>query len=394
MKYDVVLYGATGFTGRLTAKYLDRAPDLKGRSWAVAGRTLAKLEDLTASLSSGPGLVHCPLTDEARVAAMVGSAKVVLNCAGPFSMHHGSELMGACAKAGVHYSDLSGETFWQREMVQAWSASAEASGAKIVLGGGVDSIPSDLGAYLALAALRPAAGDDVSVATTWTAFSGSLSGGTLESGRARARALKSGRTNDAVEADPYALAPGASGPDQTPDGLPPGSSGAWSGRFGRTTPFFMAPINARVVRRSLALRGLASTTSYAECASVAMWARLVGLLASRGFGYFVGGPVNFKPRSGEGPPPWLIEAGAFKAEVAATSSSGSARATVSGRGDPGYGATAKMLAELGLCLAFDTPTGEAGPRAGVLTPSTALGDALVARLNAAEGGSFMSLTAE
>jgi len=120
-----------------------------------------------------------------------------------------------------------------------------------------------------------------------------------------------------------------------------------------------------------------------------MWLRLVGTWVISGFGYFLGQPIKFKPASGEGPPPWLLRTGGFEIQVTAISEAGSARTCVSGRGDPGYGATSKMLAELGLCLAFDDHSG-ASHSAGVLTPSTGLGQVLVSRLSSARSGKFMA----
>ena len=302
----------------------------------------------------------------------------------------------------MHYSDLAGEGFWQREMIDAHDATARATGARIVLGGGVDSIPSDLGAAMALKALSPAAGAPVSVRGVYTEYTGSFSGGTLNSGRAKVQAMKEGRLTAERDADPYLLGPelgdGFAGPDTasgTPSGMPKGwkRSGCSDG-YALLMDFFMAPINARVVRRSLALQGVAATTSYTECCSAAMWGRAVCVWLSRGFGYFVGDPINFKPKSGEGPPSWLLECGTFCVNVTATDETGSvATAVVRGKGDPGYGATSKMLAETGLSLAFDdlSAAPAEGKAGGVLTPSTALGEVLITRLRAAVGGTFMSL---
>lgn len=269
---------------------------------------------------------------------------------------------------------------------------ATKSGAKIVLGGGVDSIPSDLGAMLALATLGESADDDVKIIGTYTEYSGSFSGGTLNSGRAMAKARREGIITEAMDADPYLLCgaqstKGADSEASTADGMPQGFG--WGLR--RRQPFFMAGINARVVRRSLALRGLENRVSYAECSSVGLWLRILWVYLKNGFGHFRGEPINLKPKSGEGPPSWLINEGAFTVEVAASTSSGAeAVATISGKGDPGYGATAKMLAETGLCLSLDGHQG-GQHKGGVLTPSTGLGEHLVSRLRRAEGGRFMSL---
>jgi len=389
VKYDLVLYGATGFTGRLVAKYLNTVPDLQGKQWAIAGRTESKLQALKSTLSH-PGLASLTvdLTDVAATEQMVASTRAIINCAGPFSQNNGEELLSACARGGVHYSDLAGENWWQGEMGSKYHSVAEKSGAKIVLGGGVDSIPSDLGTMLALGALPPEdlAAAAIKVVGVFTEYSGSFSGGTLNSGRAKNKAKREGDLTDAMDSDPYLVCDaGTTGVDSTPDGMPADFS--WGLR--RQQPFFMGPINARVVRRSLALRGLTQRVSYAECSSAMLWLRLAWLFLSNGMGHFRGEAINLKPRSGEGPPGWLVKEGAFMIEVTATASSGTeATAIVKGKGDPGYGATAKMLAETGLCLSLDGPHQAGG---GVLTPWTALGELLVARLRRAEGGAFMSL---
>ena len=397
VKYDLVLYGATGFTGKLVAQYLNTVPDLRGKRWAVAGRTESKLQALKASLlgpdvDSLPDALTVELTDSAATEQLVASTKVVINCAGPFSRCHGEELLGACARGGCHYSDLSGESWWQAEMVAKYHDVAEKSGAKVIFGGGVDSIPSDLGTMLAVGALRGE--DDVKVVGCYTEYSGSFSGGTLNSGRAKNKAKREGNPylTESREADPYLLCGeaqtvGADSPVGTADGMPAGFG--WGLRWRQ--PFFMGPINARVVRRSLALRGLERRVSYAECSSVGLWLRILWVFLKSGLGHFRGEPINLKPQSGEGPPGWLIKEGAFAVEVTATASNGAeAVALVKGKGDPGYGATAKMLAETGLCLSLDQHH-EWRTKGGVLTPWTGLGELLVSRLRRAEGGNFMSL---
>jgi len=394
--FDILLYGATGFTGKLTAAYLDQHPELAHKKWAIAGRTKTSLEAVKRSLKSPHvEVVVCPLDDAAAVDAMVRSTRVVITTAGPYSAYSGDKLLGACARAGVHYSDLSGEGFWQREMIDAFHDVATESGAKIVLGGGVDSIPSDLGTYLALKSLGVKVAEDMPVRVTgvYTEYSGSFSGGTLASGRARKKAIASGRLTEDALHDPYFLAPGYVGnsrEERTLDGMPRDFRAERHPAHGFLLPFFMGRVNAPVVRRSLALSGLLETTTYRECCTPEMWARALWLWASRGFGYPLGQPIKFKPKPGEGPPPWLIEQGAFTVKVNAETADGrKARATIKGKGDPGYGATSKMLAELALCLWGDHPNEPEG--GGVLTPSTALGEALIERLRAAEGGRFMQL---
>jgi short subunit dehydrogenase-like uncharacterized protein len=388
----LIVYGATGFTGRLVATYLDTHPELREKPWAIAGRTQSKLEALSAKLESKPEILCVNLEDPDAVSAMISRSTVVLNCAGPYSVNNGAALLGACARAGVHYSDLAGEGFWQAEMIKTFHNLAHESGAKVILGGGVDSIPSDLGAFIAAEALSCGLGQRIELRGVYTRYTGSFSGGTLNSGRATAQAKKSGSYTDAMDADPYLLAPGSIGAEtETPgtsDGMDQEFKWAFDSTYGAVSKFFMGPINARVVRRSLTLRDEHHHTSYSECAAGGMWLRMIGMWASRGFGYFLGEPIKFKPSSGEGPPSWLLRDGSFEIEVTARDDMKIARSRISGKGDPGYGATSKMLAELGLCLALDDHS-ESSHRAGVLTPSTGLGHTLVSRLSQAQGGNFM-----
>ena len=204
---------------------------------------------------------------------------------------------------------------------------------------------------------------------------------------ARKEAMESGEYEAELHTDPYVLAPGA---ERARDGE---TVAGWdSYRFDRDLrgiggPFFMAPINARIVRRSLALDGHLPC-AYEEGISLAAWLNATWLYLSRGFGYFVGAPVPMRPQSGEGPPLWLQRAGSFRVRVHATTEdrAKSALVEVRGAGDPGYRATSKMIAEVGLALLLDDG---ASPRAGVLTPATALGPTLRRRLAKVEEGRFM-----
>ena len=388
----LIVYGATGFTGKLVASYLDSHPDLKGKPWAIAGRTQSKLTQLANELVGNPKTICVDLEDSIALTEMVLCTSVVINCAGPYSENNGAALLGACAREGVHYSDLAGEGFWQAEMVEAFHDIAKNSGAKVILGGGVDSIPSDLGAFVTANALSGEHNQKVQIRSVYTRYTGSFSGGTLNSARATARARRSGKLTDVMEADPYLLAPGTRGVETetpaTPDGMAQKFSWAFDWSHIAITKFFMAPINARLVRRSLVLKNQHQNTSYSECASIGMWIRLLVMWVSRGFGYFKGESIKFKPTSGEGPPSWLLRDGGFEIKITARTKEKLASTTISGQGDPGYGATSKMLAELGLCLALDDHS-KSSHRSGVLTPSTGLGNTIVLRLTQARGGNFM-----
>jgi short subunit dehydrogenase-like uncharacterized protein len=387
--HDIVLHGATGFVGQLVADYLARHPEGRHFSWALAGRNpekLARVRDAVAARGTEPAVIVAQAADIASVEAMVAEARIVLNVAGPFSEYHGDHVVGACARSGTHYADLSGEYWYQRRMIDEFHEEAERTGATIVLAAGVDSIPSDLGVQFAIEQLAGKGGRARHAKALFTSYAGSFSGGTRRSMQARKRIRQSGEYEAGFHTDPYVLAPGA---ERSHEGE---TVGGWDARRFDTDlrrlggPFFMAPINARVVRRSLALDGHLPC-SYEEGISTAAWLKVTWLWASRGFGYFVGAPIPMKPEPGEGPPPWLQRAGSFCVRVHVTTEdrTRSALVEVRGAGDPGYLATSKMLSETGLALLLD----DAPPRGGVLTPATALGPILRRRLAEAEAGRFM-----
>ena len=387
--HDIVLHGATGFVGQLVADYLARHPEGRRFSWAIAGRNpekLARVRDSVAARGTDPGVIVVEAADEASVEAMVSDAAVILNVAGPFSEYHADHIVGACARSGTHYADLSGEYWYQRRMIDEFHLEAEGTSATIVLAAGVDSIPSDLGVQFAIERLAAKGGRARHAKSLFTSYAGSFSGGTRRSMKARESIKQSDEYEPGFHTNPYVLAPGA---ERSHDGE---TVCGWDSRRFDTDlrrfggPFFMAPINARVVRRSLALDGHLPCT-YEEGISTAALLKASWLYLSRGFGYFVGAPIPMKPKPGEGPPLWLQRAGNFCVRVHVTTEdrSESALVEVRGAGDPGYLATSKMLSEVGLSLLLD----HAPPRGGVLTPATALGQALRQRLAEAEEGRFM-----
>ena len=387
--HDIVLYGATGFVGQLVAEYLARHPEGSRFSWAIAGRNPDKLSALRNSLAgAAPGIIVADTSDKASIDAMVSQARVVVTTAGPYSEYGGDAVVAACAKQGRHYADLSGEYWFQRAMIDQFHEEAQRTGAKIVHAAGIDSVPSDLGTQFAIEQLERRGQRAAHVKALYTDYAGSFSGGTKKTLEALEQLSKSGAYEAAFCSDPYVLAPRAEGK------LERETVTGWDrARFDRDfrafgVPFFMAPINARNVRRSLALSGRLPC-SYAEGMSVGAGMKAGWLWLSRGFGYFVGAPIPLSPKPGQGPPEWLRRAGNFRVMLKATSATGEHAAMVSvrGRGDPGYLATSKILGEVGLCLALDHE--ETPPGGGVLTPALALGSVLHERLEAAEGGEFM-----
>ncbi|SDP41003.1 Uncharacterized conserved protein [Klenkia soli] len=391
--HDLVLFGASGFVGKLVAEYLaEHAPE--GARIALAGRTRAKVEVVRAGLPergrSWPVLV-ADSADPAALAELAGSTRAVVTTVGPYA-RYGLPLVEACARAGTHYADLTGEVLFVRDAVDATDALARETGARIVHACGYDSIPSDLAvAELARRAAADGAGGLTDVQTVATA-KGGFSGGTIDSMRAQVAAIKERPELRRVAGHPYALSPDraaepatrqprdASTPSRTADGR-------W------VAPFVMASFNTRVVRRSNALQDFAYGRgfSYGEVmatgtgigGAVAAGAVTGGLLA--GVSAMAFGPTaalldRVLPAPGEGPDAATRAKGFFRMVTTGTTESGRRyRSVAAGKGDPGYAATAVMLGEAGLSLALD----DLPDRAGSLTPATALGTVLVDRLRAA-----------
>jgi short subunit dehydrogenase-like uncharacterized protein len=394
-EHDIVVYGATGFVGRLLAEYLARnAP--AGARVALAGRSLQRLEELRAGLPRAAGrwaLLVADASDEEALATLARSTTVVATTVGPY-LRYGLPLARACAEAGTHYADLTGEVLYVRRVVDECDEAARASGARIVTSCGYDSIPSDLGVHL-LHQRASADGAGALCDTTLLARAkGGLSGGTIDSSRAQMEAIAADRRLLRTLFDPYALSPDRSAEPDLGDERDPRQvfveqdTGQWVG------PFIMADFNTRIVRRSNALRGHAygQRFRYRELSSYGPgWrGRRRATAVTALMGLAVSAMANprtrplvdrLAPSPGEGPSEEQRRAGRFRMQVRTTTESGRRyQSVVAADGDPGYAATAVMLGEAALCLAFD---GDRLPEAaGVLTPATAMGDALVDRLRA------------
>ncbi|MBC3190298.1 saccharopine dehydrogenase NADP-binding domain-containing protein [Pseudonocardia sp. C8] len=392
---DIALYGATGFVGTLTARHLaEHAPP--GVRIALAGRSADKLAATRATLPERARdwpLIVADASDRAATDQLAGAARVVLTTVGPYA-RYGRHLVESCARAGTHYADLTGEVLFVRDAIDRCHGVAESTGARIVHSCGYDSIPSDLGVWLAHTA---AAADDAGGLTevrTVATFRGGVSGGTIDSMRGQIDAVRTDPAARRQAFDPHALSPDRAGeptPSQPPDAGPPArlEDGTW------TAPFVMASYNTRIVRRSNALLGHAygAGLRYGEvqgCGSGPAGAAAAAAVTG-GLGALVGAftlplvrPLldRVLPAPGAGPSERTRANGWFRMDVhAATGSGRRYRARVSGPGDPGYAATAVMLGESGLALALG---GTALPdRAGSLTPATAMGEVLVDRLRAA-----------
>lgn len=395
--FDVVVWGATGFTGQLVARYLDEqypAGTGGGFAWALAGRSQQKLDKLLAELTSSPPVIVADSTDAASLQRMCDQTRVVLTTVGPYTLY-GSLLVETAAKSGVNYVDLSGETNWQVEMLERFHADAVRTGAKVVVAGGYDSVPFDLGALAARQALKRTHGVAATeIVALVEQMRGYASGGTVASAWQGIKDVIDGRVTLKQANDPYALSPNEecrADTDMSGWGMFP--------RFDRDVGalgvmHLMAPVNSRVVRRSLALAGQRNC-SYGE--GMSAWALLDGLVfivTKVLTGQF---PLaDLAPSPGQGPPQAVLEEGLVRIKVVAKGEDGQGQSQasavrVSFQGDPGYNATSKMLAETALCLSSEQCHGQGiGPGGGVLTSASACGQGLVDRLQQAEGGAFMA----
>ena len=390
---DVVLYGATGFVGKLTARYLaEHAPE--GARIALAGRTEPKLAQLRGEL--GPRAADWPLLvadseDAAALAAMAQRARAVATTVGPYQKY-GFPLVQACAEAGTHYADLAGEILFMREAIDRFDATARESGARIVHSCGFDSIPSDLGVLeLHRVAQREGAGELEDTTFVLERVSGGFSGGTLDSLRGQLDEMQRNPAKRKIAGDPYALSPDrAAEPDLGKEREL--QSVERDAELGWLAPFVMAGINTRVVRRSNALQNHAygPRFRYREVMSAgggplapvkagAIVAVLGGLVAGMGFGPSRKVLDKVLPAPGEGPGEKAQRRGFYEIAIHARTSSGrKLTSRVVQKGDPGYAATAVLFGESALCLALD---GDRLPQGGgVLTPATAMGDVLADRL--------------
>jgi short subunit dehydrogenase-like uncharacterized protein len=394
---DVILFGATSFVGRLCAEYLVRAAPAEARI-GLAGRSRARLLDLRTSL--GPRAADWPLlvadtNDADSVDELAGMTRALATTVGPYR-RYGLPVVEACARAGTHYADLTGEVLFMRDAIDRFNDAAVASGARIVHSCGFDSIPSDLG-VLALHEAAVADGTGQLEVTTLVvrAMKGGASGGTIASLKGTVDDARGDRALARIVADPYALSPDRDaepnlGPEPDLRGVQNDRElGMWVG------PFIMGSINTRAVRRSNALQGwiYGPRFRYREVMGFGsgVAAPLLAGAVAGGVGALAVGLTlaptravldRVLPSPGEGPSERQRDAGFFRIEIHARTSSGARYlCRVAAQGDPGYKATAVMFSESALCLALD---GERlPPRAGVLTPATAMGNVLIERLRGA-----------
>jgi short subunit dehydrogenase-like uncharacterized protein len=376
-KFDIVVYGATGFTGQLVAEYL--AAHYKadsGLRWAMAGRSKDKLAAVRDAIGAPKdlALIVADAGDPASLKSMVDQTKSVITTVGPYLLY-GNELLAACVAAGVDYFDLCGEPIWMRQKIEQHEAAAKKSGARIVFSCGYDSLPFELGVFCAQEEAKKAFGAPAArVKGRVRKMSGTLSGGTAASMRAIVEATMRDLSLVTMLRDPFVLTPGFDGPKQPLGNRPVFDEDLKSW----TAPFVMANINTRNVHRSNMLLGFPYGKDFVYDEMVMTGPGEQGEAVAKKVmaanNKFSGAEV---PKPGEGPSKEERENGMYDLLFVAIAPDGrQARAAVKGDRDPGYGSTSKMISECAICLlrdANDVP-------AGIWTPGAAMGDRLIKRL--------------
>ena len=381
-EFDIIVYGASGFTGRLVAEYLAK----RGiKRWAMAGRSAAKLaevRDLIGAPKDTP-LVEADASAPETLTAMCNRARVIITTVGPYQLY-GPELVKACAETGTDYVDLCGEPAWMRHMIDAHDETAKRSGARIVFSCGFDSIPFDLGVwFLQQEAIRQNGAPAPRVKGRVRKMQGGASGGTIASLTETMKAAAKDLSIVGLLRSPFALTPDFEGPSQ-PSGMIPeydSATGTWA------APFVMAPINTKNVHRSNFLLGHPYGTDFTYDEMMMTTIGDAGKAIAEGIATALKSANPFgegpQPKPGEGPSAEEREAGFYDILFIGEYPDGkSIRASVKGDRDPGYGSTSKMIAESALTLLeVDTP-------GGVVTPGAIMANPLIARLTANAGLEF------
>ncbi|MCP3444751.1 trans-acting enoyl reductase family protein [Bradyrhizobium sp. CCGUVB14] len=384
-KFDIVVYGATGFTGQLVAEYLAaHYKNDKQLKWAMAGRSLDKLKSVRDAIgaSADTPLIVADASDAASLKAMAERTMSVITTVGPYQLY-GEELLAACVATGTDYFDLCGEPIWMRQMIDKYEAAAKESGARIVFSCGFDSVPFELGTFFVQEEARRVFGAPAArVKGRVRDMRGTLSGGTAASAKATFDAVAKDMSLVAILSDPFALTPGFTGPKQ-PKGNRPlleEDLQSWA------APFMMALINTRNVHRSNLLMDFPYGQDFVYDEMVltgpgekgeANAKRVMAANAEKT------GPSAPKP--GEGPSKEERENGLFNLLYVAIAPDGRAvRAGVTGDRDPGYGSTSKMISECAICMLRDVTD----VAAGFWTPGAAMQHKLIKRLQDNAGLTF------
>jgi short subunit dehydrogenase-like uncharacterized protein len=403
-EFDLVVWGATGFTGRLVAEYLAGCEGGDGTlRWAIAGRNAERLAEVAsgiaarlpkAAMHAVPRLI-ADSNDLDSLRALAARTRVLISTVGPYALY-GSGLVQACAELGTDYVDLTGEPHWIRRMLDAWQEAARASGARIVHCCGFDSVPFDMGVWYLQRELQARTGRTApEVHGVVRRMRGGFSGGTFASMLNFVEEAVGDPALRRLAANANALLPGAP-VEYLKDGV------AWEAALETWTgPFVMAAINTKTVRRSHALLGSPWGPAFRYLESMAIGAGTAGRLRAHalqaGMGVFMLGAAlgptrtllkRLMPKPGEGPDEAARNSGFYEVDFVGLGAGGEALgiATVSGDRDPGYGSTCKLISESALCLVQDTSQAMCG--GGIWTPGAAMGLALARRLQERAGLSF------
>ena len=379
---DIIIYGATGFTGKLCVRYFQSLDTMV--TWAIAGRNLKKLQKVAEDNQAKVEILVADSDDEVALDTLTSRAKVILSTAGPFH-RYGSKLVASCVKNSSHYVDITGENFWVKDLIETHHEEATRKGIRIIPSCGFDSIPSDLGTFFAAKSI----GKPIRRIESFHSYQGGASGGTLETMFSMGELdLGDDLTNpfllnpeDSYSCEQKKLSGDRVGISKKPE------IKAWSG------PFIMATANTRVVRRSEALLALrqesyGSNFTYQEHAYHKSWFSAVSSLVLTGLSVLVLlSPLKrlvkpFLPKPGEGPSETVQENGWFDCKFIVESEDGTKSVfNMSGKGDPGYKVTSKLVSECALCLTEDANSLPGGSEyGGVLTSASGLGQSLITRL--------------
>ncbi|MEL6815356.1 MAG: saccharopine dehydrogenase NADP-binding domain-containing protein [Cyanobacteria bacterium J06598_3] len=405
--YDLVVFGATGFVGRILCHYLLNQVGVNDSvKWAIAGRSTAKLEALVTELGTqaeGLGHITADASDEDSLRALCAQTRVVISTVGPYALY-GEPLVKVCADTGTDYCDLTGEPQWVRQMIERYSTAAERSGAHIVHCCGFDSIPSDLGVYYLQQQAKQRFGQTCDrIKMRVKSAQGGVSGGTAASG---INVIQEAKINPDLRQElnnPYSLcldvAPEAPQAVEHPATMVPV---AYDPDFqGWVSPFVMAAINTRIVLRSNDLMGYPYGKSFQYEEAMLTGPSATGWLAAQGLSLALSGlavatafsPTRWLlkntiiPKQGQGPSQTSQTQGFYDLRFWGVTSKGETlEVKVVGDQDPGYGSTAKMLGQAGLCLAEDFA--EADQPGGFWTPASIFGDSLIERLGKHAGLTF------
>ncbi len=383
-EFDIVVYGASGYTGRLVAEYLaQREAHEQPLSWAMAGRSkhkLAEVRDEIAASASTP-LIVADAANPETLKAMTRRARVVITTVGPYQLY-GEPLVAACVNSGTDYVDLCGEPNWMRAMIDKYGEAARKSGARIVFSCGFDSIPFDLGVWFTQHEANKEFGAPCrEIKCRVRAMNGKFSGGTSASFKATVAAAFADPSVIKLLSDPFALAPGFSGAEQPPMSKPmlDEASGDW------LAPFLMATINTQNVHLSNALMNAAYGRDFRYSEMMMTGKGAAGEAMAKAVASDNSLMSEDAPKPGEGPTREERENGSYDILfIGETARGEKIRTHCKGDRDPGYGSTSKMISEAALTLLRDTP----GTRGGIYTPAAAMAAPLIKRLEANAGLSF------